>query len=81
MGIFLFKHRTIESVVAKYEFSLINLHGKENRVEIYDGQQFEAADDQNWGSPTFIKRNELSDLGFLKDNTILFKAYVEVLES
>lgn len=81
MAIFLYKHSTVEEVDAKFEYSLINLNGKKNYVRTGHNHTFDGANSVAWGWDTFIEQQELHDLGFVKDDAILVKVYVEILES
>ena len=56
------------------------MNGKEDRVRKSQTVKFEAKDGDAWGFAAFIQHKEVIELGFIKDNAILVKAYVEVLE-
>lgn len=77
---FLYKHTTDSNINVRFEVSLINLNGNNNLIRKVPGHIFEAADDSNWGWAQFIKRNEIKSLGFVKNDWILVKAYVSILE-
>lgn len=81
MAIFLFKHPTTEAVKAKFEFTLINLNGKQNMARTGFEHEFDATKGVAWGWPNFIKQQELYDLKFVKDDEILVKIYVEILDN
>ena len=80
LGIYLCKHATATTVKARYELSLINLNGKKDLSLYFSDHIFGAADDTSWGRSTSRNQKEINDLGFIKKDTILLKAYVEVLE-
>ena len=78
LAMYLVKHATTTSVKTKFTLSVINMKGKANKA--YQANEvFGAEDTAAWGWEEFISQTDLTDLGFVKDNTILVKAYVEVL--
>ena len=72
------KPATVESVKTRFELSAINMAGKENKVLKYT-ETFSGSKKAMWGAKKFLTLEEVHD-EFEKDNQMLIKAYVEVLE-
>lgn len=77
LELFLYRHTTEKSVKTYYELSVINLNGKDSRVR-HINKTFEKSQ-ESWGFDDFIKQKELTGLGFVKNDAILVKVYLEVL--
>ena len=78
LSMYLRKHPTPKSVQVNYELSLINPKSKKDAFKS-SKRIFGATDVNNRDFEEFIKHQEIVDLGFVKRDTLLVKAYVEVL--
>ena len=79
LGIYISKHASPIKLDVYFELALINLHGGRDRV----GEAthvFSSDDADSLGWPKFIKQREVKNLGFLKNDRILVRAYVEILD-
>lgn len=76
------KYATPKRVRVSYQLTLVNLMGSKDGDQTNNGTGLleAAGDDPCLGWSTFMIREHVTDLGYLKLDMVLGKAYVEVLE-
>lgn len=78
MAMYLHKHAPAPTKI-KFELSVINMEGNPNRVRGDEVTLVDYGSSKGWEA--FITQKDLIDLGFIKNNRILVKAYVEILSN